>query len=73
MMTIAENIGYGLRRRGMPKAEIARKVDEALDRIGLPGIGARKTDELSGGQKQRVCVALSGNSATSSVASAGWL
>ncbi|MFG6585081.1 ABC transporter ATP-binding protein [Sulfitobacter sp. 1A12779] len=57
MMTIAENIGYGLRRRGMPKAEIARKVDEALDRIGLPGIGARKADELSGGQKQRVAIA----------------
>lgn len=57
MMTIAENIGYGLRRRGMPKAEIARKVDEALDRIGLPGIGARRVDELSGGQKQRVAIA----------------
>ncbi|MGC9418562.1 MAG: ABC transporter ATP-binding protein [Rhodovulum sp.] len=57
MMTIAENIGYGLRRQGMGKAEIARKVDEALDRIGLPGIGARKVDELSGGQKQRVAIA----------------
>ena len=57
MMTIAENIGYGLRRRGMAKGEIGRKVDEALDRIGLPGIGARKVDELSGGQKQRVAIA----------------
>ncbi|TNF17295.1 MAG: ABC transporter ATP-binding protein [Rhodobacteraceae bacterium] len=57
MMTIAENIGYGLRRRKMPKEQIARKVDEALDRIGLPGIGARKVDELSGGQKQRVAIA----------------
>lgn len=57
MMTIAENIGYGLRRRGMPKAQIARKVDEALDRIGLPGIGNRKVTELSGGQKQRVAIA----------------
>jgi len=57
MMTIAENIGYGLRRAGMPKAEIARKVDEALERIGLPGIGHRKVDELSGGQKQRVAIA----------------
>ncbi len=57
MMTIAENIGYGLRRRGMSKPEIARKVDEALERIGLPGIGARKVDELSGGQKQRVAIA----------------
>lgn len=57
MMTIAENIGYGLRRRGMAKADIARKVDEALDRISLPGIGGRKVDELSGGQKQRVAIA----------------
>jgi spermidine/putrescine transport system ATP-binding protein len=57
MMTIAENIGYGLRRRGMPKAEITRKVGEALERIGLPGIGGRKVDELSGGQKQRVAIA----------------
>ena len=44
MMNIAENIGYGLRRRGMDKADIFRKVDEALDKIGLPGIGARKVD-----------------------------
>jgi len=57
MMTIADNIGYGLRRQGMAKAQIARKVDEALERIGLPGIGARKVDELSGGQKQRVAIA----------------
>ncbi len=57
MMSIAENIGYGLRRRGMAKAEIARKVDEALERIGLPGIGNRKVTELSGGQKQRVAIA----------------
>ncbi|MCL4138934.1 UNVERIFIED_CONTAM: hypothetical protein GTU68_046857, partial [Idotea baltica] len=54
MMNIAENIGYGLRRAGLPKPEITRKVGEALDRIGLPGIENRKIDELSGGQKQRV-------------------
>ncbi len=57
MMNIADNIGYGLRRAGMGKTEIAYKVDEALERIGLPGIGARKVDELSGGQKQRVAIA----------------
>jgi spermidine/putrescine transport system ATP-binding protein len=57
MMSIAENIGYGLRRRGMDRAEIARKTDEALERIGLPGIGARRVTELSGGQKQRVAIA----------------
>ncbi|MFV0512741.1 MAG: ABC transporter ATP-binding protein [Jhaorihella sp.] len=57
MMDVAENIGYGLRRAGLPRPEIARKVDEALERIGLPGIGMRKVDELSGGQKQRVAIA----------------
>ncbi|OZB16945.1 MAG: spermidine/putrescine ABC transporter ATP-binding protein [Rhodobacterales bacterium 34-62-10] len=57
MMNIADNIGYGLRRKGMTKPAIARKVDEALERIGLPGIGARRVDELSGGQKQRVAIA----------------
>jgi spermidine/putrescine transport system ATP-binding protein len=57
MMNIAENIGYGLRRQKRPKAEIARKVEDALERIGLPGIGQRKVDELSGGQKQRVAIA----------------
>ncbi|MDJ0857768.1 MAG: ABC transporter ATP-binding protein [Dinoroseobacter sp.] len=57
MMNVAENIGYGLRRAGMGKPEIASKVDQALDRIGLPGIGPRKVSELSGGQKQRVAIA----------------
>jgi spermidine/putrescine transport system ATP-binding protein len=57
MMTIAGNIGYGLRRAGLNKAEIDRKVGDALERIGLPGIGNRKIDELSGGQKQRVAIA----------------
>lgn len=57
MMNIAENIGYGLRRAGLPKPEITRKVGEVLDRIGLPGIENRKIDELSGGQKQRVAIA----------------
>ena len=57
MMNVEGNIGYGLRRQGLPKPEIARKVDEALERIGLPGIGKRKVDELSGGQKQRVAIA----------------
>ena len=57
MMSIADNIGYGLRRKGLPKAEIARKVGDVLERIGLPDIGPRKVDELSGGQKQRVAIA----------------
>ena len=57
MMNVADNIGYGLRRQKLGRAEIDRKVADALDRIGLPGIGTRKIDELSGGQKQRVAIA----------------
>ncbi|WP_300547914.1 ABC transporter ATP-binding protein [Roseovarius sp.] len=57
MMNIADNIGYGLRRKGLPKSDITRKVGEVLDRIGLPDIANRKVDELSGGQKQRVAIA----------------
>lgn len=57
MMNIADNIGYGLRRKGMKKPEIARRVEDVLERVGLPGIGTRKVDELSGGQKQRVAIA----------------
>ncbi|MFD3188648.1 ABC transporter ATP-binding protein [Sedimentitalea sp. HM32M-2] len=57
MMNVAENIGYGLRRAGLAKPEITRKVGAVLERIGLPGIEARKIDELSGGQKQRVAIA----------------
>jgi len=57
MMNIADNIGYGLRRAGLPRAEITRKVGEVLERIGLPDVGQRKVDELSGGQKQRIAIA----------------
>ena len=57
MMNVAENIGYGLRRRGLPREEIARKVDAVLARIGLPGAAAKRIDQLSGGQRQRVAIA----------------
>jgi len=57
MMNIADNIGYGLRRQGMPKAEIKRRVAEVLERIGLPDVAMRRVDELSGGQKQRIAIA----------------
>ncbi len=57
MMNIADNIGYGLRRAGLPKTEITRKVGEVLERIGLPDVALRKVDELSGGQKQRIAIA----------------
>ncbi|GLQ07626.1 ABC transporter ATP-binding protein [Sneathiella chinensis] len=57
MMTVAENIAYGLKRQGVPKAEIAVKVQSALDRINLPDAGPKRVDQLSGGQKQRIAIA----------------
>jgi spermidine/putrescine transport system ATP-binding protein len=56
-MTVAENIAYGLRRRRVARAEIRRRVDDVLARIGLPDAGGRRIDQLSGGQKQRVAIA----------------
>ena len=56
-MTIAENIGYGLRVRGVKKPEIEERVDELLKLIRLEGLGARYPAQLSGGQRQRVALA----------------
>lgn len=57
MMNIGRNIGFGLRQRGVPAAEIKTRVGRVLERVGLPGIQARQVDQLSGGQKQRVAIA----------------
>ncbi|WP_218048825.1 ABC transporter ATP-binding protein [Curvivirga aplysinae] len=57
MMNVAENIAYGLRRNGMVKSDIDVKVQEALERIGLPDAGSKRVDQLSGGQKQRIAIA----------------
>ena len=57
MMTVAENIAYGLVRRGLGKSEIGEKVQSALDRIGLPTSGDKTIKQLSGGQQQRVAIA----------------
>ncbi|MGA0715613.1 MAG: ABC transporter ATP-binding protein, partial [Gemmobacter sp.] len=54
LMTVAENIAYGLRVRGVGKAERRRKADELLELIALAGQGDKLVSELSGGQKQRV-------------------
>jgi putative spermidine/putrescine transport system ATP-binding protein len=56
-MSVAENVGYGLRTRKVPKAVIATKVAEALERIQLPGVAARMPHQLSGGQRQRIALA----------------
>lgn len=57
MMTVAENIAFGLQRRRERAAEIRRKVESVLERVGLPGYGSKKPDQLSGGQRQRVAIA----------------
>ena len=57
LMSVAENITYGLRVQGVDKAARARKADELLQLIALPGQGHKQMNELSGGQKQRVAIA----------------
>lgn len=57
MMNIGKNIGFGLRQRGVPAADIKTRVGRVLERVGLPGIENRQVDQLSGGQKQRVAIA----------------
>jgi spermidine/putrescine transport system ATP-binding protein len=57
LMTVAENITYGLRVRGMSKTERMKKADELLSLIALPDQGKKLVSELSGGQKQRVAIA----------------
>ncbi len=56
-MSVAENIGYGLRRRGLPRDDIARRVEAMLERVDLAGSGPKQISQLSGGQKQRVAIA----------------
>jgi putative spermidine/putrescine transport system ATP-binding protein len=56
-MTVGENVAYGLRIAGVAKAERAKRRDEALEMVRLPGYGDRRPAELSGGQRQRVALA----------------
>ncbi len=56
-MTVAENVAFGLRVAGAPKAGIEPRVTEMLTLIGLPDLGARYPFQLSGGQQQRVALA----------------
>ncbi|MGI9315918.1 MAG: ABC transporter ATP-binding protein [bacterium] len=56
-MTVEENVGYGLRVVGTPKAEIESRVKEAIDLVQLSGLEQRKPNKLSGGQQQRVALA----------------
>jgi ABC-type Fe3+/spermidine/putrescine transport system ATPase subunit len=55
-MTVAQNIGYGLKLKGMQRADVARRVGELEELLGLSGLGRRKPAALSGGQRQRVAL-----------------
>src|SRR5438046_2539731 len=59
MMSVGENVGYGLARRGIAGTEIRERVAAMLKRVGLPGAEDKRVDQLSGGQKQRVAIARS--------------
>jgi putative spermidine/putrescine transport system ATP-binding protein len=56
-MTVAENIGYGLRIKGVGNPERRRQVEDALAMVRLAGLGQRRPNQLSGGQRQRVALA----------------
>ncbi len=56
-LSVAENVGFGLRRKSLSAAEKAKAVDEALEMVGLKGYGGRAAHALSGGQRQRVALA----------------
>ncbi|MBX3500288.1 MAG: ABC transporter ATP-binding protein [Alphaproteobacteria bacterium] len=56
-MNVARNVGFGLVQEGVARAEIARRVEEALDLVQMAHLGGRRPDQLSGGQRQRVALA----------------
>jgi ABC-type Fe3+/spermidine/putrescine transport system ATPase subunit len=55
-LTVAGNLGFGLRMRGEPPGQIASRVDAMLDRLRLTGLGHRHPAQLSGGQQQRAAL-----------------
>jgi putrescine transport system ATP-binding protein len=56
-LTVERNVAFGLKQDGLPKAEIAARVNEMLALVKLDGFGPRKPHQLSGGQRQRVALA----------------
>jgi spermidine/putrescine transport system ATP-binding protein len=56
-LTVADNIAFGLRRKRVPKDEVAKRVERFLGLVGLEGLGNRYSSQLSGGQQQRVALA----------------
>ena len=59
MMSVGENVAFGLARRGMAKEERGRRAAAMLERVSLAGAAHKRVDELSGGQRQRVAIARS--------------
>ena len=56
-LTVHRNVAFGLEQRRTPRAEVRRRVGEALELVQLQGLGGRKPSQLSGGQQQRVALA----------------
>jgi len=56
-LSVAQNVGFGLRMRGVARRDIAPRVQAMLERVQLGGLGPRRVGELSGGQEQRVALA----------------
>jgi len=56
-MNVARNVSYGLRKDGVPRKELDKRVDEMLELVQLSELKHRKPDQLSGGQRQRVALA----------------
>ena len=56
-MTVAQNVAFGPKRKGVPKAEIAKQVAEVLAMVGMDGYGERYPRQMSGGQQQRIALA----------------
>lgn len=56
-LSVAQNIAFGLEERKLPKVEIRKRVEEALEMVQLAGFGPRSIDQMSGGQQQRVSLA----------------
>jgi len=59
MMSVGENVAFGLARRGVARAERTRRAAAMLERVGLAGADRKRVDQLSGGQRQRVAIARS--------------
>src|SRR5271155_3297278 len=59
MMSVGENVAFGLARRGVARAERARRSNAMLDRVGLGGAADKRVDELSGGHRHGVAIARS--------------